>query len=537
MTLRSMMKKVPKRVYAALAIAVAVVAVPAGLLAWGPGRATFTIAHPASYVTFNSITDNPNVGDERNFVGIRENGTSGLWQDSQAVQEGKSYVVRLYVHNNAADNLKLVAQNVKASVNLPTNTAKSIEVQGFINSSNAKPTEVYDHATFTSDQNFNLAYVPGTLKYYNNANGNGFTIPESIFTNSGASLGYDKMDGKIPGCFQYAGYLTFIVKPQFAAKPDFSAEKLVSKHGENKWVDNYAAQPGETVDYLLEYKNTSTIQEDNVTFRDTLPANMSYVPGSTMYGNSKFPSGTKASDNVTTTGINVGSYAPGANAWVIFSAKVADKDKLPCGKTDLVNKVNVTTGQGGSKDDTATVTTNKTCEPEKVTACNLDTKKIEQNVDKSKIDNIHYTLDLEKCKPVDDKDIQVCRLSDKKYPVTIKESEFDSSKYSKDPADCKTEDKDIVVCRLSDKTYPVTIKESEFDSSKYSKDAADCETTETPMCEVPGKEHLPADSEDCVEEETPEELPHTGMGETLLSVLGAGSLASAAGAYIASRRK
>lgn len=537
MTLRSLIQRVPKRVYAAVAIATAVVAVPAGLLAWGPGRATFTIANPASYVTFNSITDNPNIGDERNFVGIRESGTSGLWQDSQAVTPGKEYVVRLYVHNNAASNLNLVAQNVKASVNLPTNTAKSIEVQGFINSSNAKPTEVYDHATFTSDQNFNLAYVPGTLKYYNNANGNGFTLPESVFTSSGASLGYDKMDGKIPGCFQYAGYLTFIVKPQFAATPDFTAEKLVSKHGASQWTDNYTAEPGETVDYLLKYKNTSTIQQDDVTLRDTLPANMTYVAGSTTYANSKFPSGTAASDNVTTTGINIGSYAAGANAWVKFSAKVSGTEALPCGDSELVNKVTVTTKQGGSKTDTANVKVTKECQPpKKVEACNLKTLKIEQ-VEESKIDNVNYTLDLAKCKVPEDKDIVVCRLSDKVYPVTIKESQFDSTKYSKNPEDCKTEEKTIEVCRLSDKVYPVTIKVSEFDSTKYSKDASDCDTPETPMCEIEGKENLPADSKDCAEDETPTELPHTGMGEAFLSVLGLGSLVSATGAYVASRRK
>ena len=53
----------------------------AGVLhAWGPDRTTFTMANPATHVTFNSITDNPKHGDERNFVQIRnytDNGTFG----------------------------------------------------------------------------------------------------------------------------------------------------------------------------------------------------------------------------------------------------------------------------------------------------------------------------------------------------------------------------------------------------------------------------------------------------------------------------
>ncbi len=177
--------------------------------------------------------------------------------------------------------------------------------------------------------------------------------------------------------------------------------------------------------------------------------------------------------------------------------------------------------------------TKEDCSEPKVDACNLKTKQIEKNVPKSKIDDIYYTLDLEKCKPKEDKDIEVCRLSDKKYPVTIKESEFDSSKYSKNPKDCEAEDKEIKVCRLSDKKYPVTIKESEFDSSNYSKSESDC--AETPKCEVPGKKHLPADSKDC-EEDTPTELPHTGPVEAFASLLGAGALTGTTATYLRSRR-
>lgn len=356
-------KSVSKRTYAVAAVAAAVITVPATLLAWGPTRPTYTIENPADHITFNSITNNPNIGDERNFVGIRESDTNNLWTDDMTVQKGKTYTVRMYVHNNAADNLNLVAEDVTAKFNLPTTTGKSIQVNGFLNSSNATPTEVYDHAIFSSNTDFNLAYVDGSLKYENNSFGaTGVALSKDIFTSKGVLLGYDELDGKIPGCFQYAGYVTFRVKPQFADTSKFTVSKLVSKHGDNKWVENYSAKPGETVDFLIQYKNTGDVQHDDVTFRDTLPAGTTYVSGSTIYGNSKYPKGTKASDNITNeTGINVGSYAPGANAWVIFSAKVADNDNLPvCDSNTLVNKAKVTT-EGGSLEDTANVTVSRTC--------------------------------------------------------------------------------------------------------------------------------------------------------------------------------
>ena len=222
------------RIGAFVAIVAAAIIVPATLYAWGPDRPTYTIEQPADHVTFNSITNNPNIGDERNFVGIREATAPNVWHDDMQVERGKEYVVRMYVHNNAATNLNKVAENTTARITLPTTTGTSVQVVGSVSASNASPQMVYDHATFKGSENFNIAYIPGTLKYENNVFGaNGTALPESIFTSAGALLGYDKLDGKIPGCFEYAGYVSFKVKPQFAATPpsDFTVQKQVRKEG------------------------------------------------------------------------------------------------------------------------------------------------------------------------------------------------------------------------------------------------------------------------------------------------------------------
>jgi hypothetical protein len=60
---------------------------------------------PATYVTFNSITNNPAHGDERNFMQVRESTASNeTYADSIALNPGKEYVVYMYYHNNAAAN-------------------------------------------------------------------------------------------------------------------------------------------------------------------------------------------------------------------------------------------------------------------------------------------------------------------------------------------------------------------------------------------------------------------------------------------------
>lgn len=350
---------------ALFAVFIGVLAIPAALLAWGPVRQTFTIENPASYVTFNSITNNPNIGDERNFVGIREYGTNNLWSDNMAVQPGKSYAVRMYVHNNAADNLNLVAHDVTAMFNLPTTTGKSIQVNGFLKSSNANPQEVYDHATFTSDQDFNLAYQSGSLKYENNYFGaNGTPISESVFTSAGAKLGYNQLDGNIPGCFKYAGYLSFVVTPQFAPSvSNFDITKQVRKSGETAWQKSVTANAGDTIEYQMSYKNTGNDRVNNVVFQDKLPAGLSYVPGSTYLKNGTNPNGLKISDNVTSeSGVNVGDYNPAAAAYIKFSAKVNDTSALKCGNNILTNTVRVI-ANNGYKEDSADVVVPKPCAP------------------------------------------------------------------------------------------------------------------------------------------------------------------------------
>ena len=338
-------------------------------LAYGPNRNTYTVAKPADHIVFNSIVDNPTLGgNEQDFVGIREVGTSNAWSNSVQAKPGKEYYVRMYVHNNAASNLKLVAQNVVAKLNVPTNTAKSITLQGQVSASNATPATVWDEATLKSDRDFNLAYVAGSATYTSNKL-NGVALPDSIVTNTGAKLGYDKLDGNIPGCFEYSGYVTLKVKPQFAPeeKSDIALSKKVRNktNGEKAWNEIVNAKSGDTVQFQIEAKNNGSATIDNMVLRDILPNGLEYVAGTTKLYN-KANNGLKVSDNlVADSGINVGSYGPNANVFVRFDAKVSENQKLPkCGENTLTNLAQAS-NQKIVQNDTASVKVNKTCETPK----------------------------------------------------------------------------------------------------------------------------------------------------------------------------
>lgn len=412
----SAIRRMPKLTIAFSSLIAAVI-VPAALMAYGPDRTEYTVAHPADKVVFNSIKDNPNIGHEFNFVGAREataaevagqalpKGTStNVWNaNSITVQPGKSYVVRMYVHNNGRD-ASIVAHNVLASFNLPTTTGKTISIQGSLSADNATPKTVWDDVVMTSSQNFNLKYVSGSLIYENNKGDFTFGTGNQLFSTPGVKLGYSSMNGDIPGCFQYAGYLSFIVTPQFAG--DFSVSKQVRNAGTTTWNESVNAKSGGTVEFLLQYKNTGSTQQDNVTYFDKLPAGLEYIDGSATYSfiqNGKQEVKT-ATNNVTTTGVNVGSYAAGASSWLKFSAKVKDASAFACGTNTLRNIVSVKpeTGSYSAKEDDATVTVLKECKPSEntVKVCEIASgtiktiKESDYNAHKEK----YADKDSDKCK-------------------------------------------------------------------------------------------------------------------------------------------
>ena len=366
----SAVKRAPK-LYGAFAIIAAAVIVPAALFAWGPERATFTVKDAAKYVTFNSIVDNPNYGDERNFITVK-NPATGNFTDNLTVEPGKEYEVRILAHNNARDDLDLKALNTQLKAVISPETGKTSAITSYLSADNAYPDKIYDDVSFNSDKDFNLVYVAGSARAYNSGyakGGDGKALSDSLVTSAGVKLGYlAEGDGTIPGCFQFINYVYFKVKPQFAPTPNFAVQKKVSEAGKNNWQENIAVKAEQTVDYRVEYKNTGSTQQDNVVIKDQLPAGVTYVPGSSRLVNTQTikqdPKGKKLTDGITTAqGINIGSHAAGANSFVIFQATVAkNADLAKCGENILINKAVVET-DNGSKNDTANVTVTKVCVP------------------------------------------------------------------------------------------------------------------------------------------------------------------------------
>lgn len=364
--IKQVLNSVPKRA-AAICGLVAVVMVPLAIYAWGPSRETFTIEKPATYVTFNSITNNPNYGDERNFLRVRDadskywssTSTNG-WTDTMTMTEGHTYDVKLYVHNNAAANLGLKSTNTRAFVNLPIKEdtyGKQFEINGYIMSDNAKPGKIWDNIVLKSDKAFHVKVV--SQKYINNikteAKG-GFDLGNEVYMGdgTGAKLGYESLDGVIPGCYQYSGYVLLKVQPVFQVVP-------APAYDIEKTVDKTSAKPGDTINYTINVKNTGNVNLTNVKVSDKLPAYYSEAKETVNSQNGSNGSIVKGGQ-ITFNKLNVGETAT-----IKISYKIKSADQLECGDTKIINKVSGTTDQDQTEDNDGnnevTTVVTKDCTP------------------------------------------------------------------------------------------------------------------------------------------------------------------------------
>jgi len=534
----------PKTVFGLLAL-VFVGLFSTSLLAWGPGsRPTFTIEKPATYITFNSITNNPAYGDERKFVVIREAGASPSANTNRiTAKPGKKYTLRVYFHNNAAVNRKLTAKNTRLEMQIPSSAKanKPARINALISADNARPKTVWDEVYLTAKEDVKITYVRGSATLHNFGKANGKKLSDNVINAGGALLGYNKLDGKVPGCSEFSGYVLLDVKVDPVAKPNFTVQKQVRKTGDKDWLKTVDTKPGDEVEFLIDYKNTGNTTQTDVLIKDTLPNGLDLVKGSVKLANANTNGkyGT-VSDRITDTyGMNIGSYANGATARVALKAKVDVKNE--CGKNyKLVNKAEAIT-KDGTKQDKATVNVATDDCPEASYSCDaLSVKTLERT--KFKFNVAHtvknatlksttyivrdaegkelyrgpndvysqdkpgkYSVEAQLVVDVDGKDVTV--------PVGNCKAQFE---VQEEPAPDK-----MKVCELDTKKI-INIDKTAFDKSKHTTDFSECDEEEI----VPTP----------IKPDAPKELPQTGAVDTLAGMFGLGLLSTTTVAYAVSRR-
>ncbi len=336
---------------------------------FGPERPTYDWNNAAerggSFVgpVFNSFVNTPTYGDERNFGRVAEvvNGQSPVQADFREevnAQGGKEYWVRTFVHNDANQNTNCfeeqkdadgrctqvdpsapgVAKNTRVRIAIAGGVANGVDVVSYISADNAvnkngQPLRtVYDSSTLVNDdQRFSVAYVPGSAILYNSAHQNGLTLPngDSIVSASGVPVGYDQMNGNLPGCFEFSAYVYVKVK---VSAPKLEITKQVRKVGETEWKESVDAKPGESVQWLVKVINTGSTVQNNVSASDLLPPHIEYIDGTAKWYSASQNGVALDFDQFEISdgdgGYGFGNYAANGGGFLVrFDTKVKDDFK------------------------------------------------------------------------------------------------------------------------------------------------------------------------------------------------------------------
>ena len=337
--------------------------------AWGPERSTFTMDSPATYPTFNSITNNPTIGDERDFVRVGEIDAKVTdLKNEVEVVPGRQYLVYVYFHNNASSTFNDSAHNnsgvaLKTRMSASFSTVLTPEEKGTITATitadNTNPASVWDEAYMTTKtEKVLLHYVAGSAKIYNDWKANGSVMPSSLFTKEGTLLGLNALNGVIPGCEEYHGVVTYVLQ---AEELGGSIEKTVSKDGEG-FGESVNLAPGEEATFRLTIRNTGDVALTNAVVKDSLPEGLTLVPGSVKLRANASTTDDQLSDNIIGDGYNLGTIGTGNVVYLTYKVKAGED--FDCNGKELQNTASLTydsnVTSGDTKTDSSTITVKKT---------------------------------------------------------------------------------------------------------------------------------------------------------------------------------
>jgi hypothetical protein len=139
--------------------------------AWGPSRVLYRCRPDGQciapdHVVFDSIANDPLIGNEAYFMGAKILGSHDWVQSTVYVKIGDTVLVRALIENDAAMNMphsqSLVAHNTRFRLSIPTNSGSELPLLGHISATNAVPQIIYDTVFLRSKKRFAIEYDWGS---------------------------------------------------------------------------------------------------------------------------------------------------------------------------------------------------------------------------------------------------------------------------------------------------------------------------------------------------------------------------------------
>lgn len=257
------------------------------------------------------------------------------YKSNVSAKVGEVVKLQVYYHNREQVGSGKVAQNLSVKIDIPSTPGKTQTQTATIKADNSNT--VTDQTTVTLDNAANyLQYIPGSANWRHNTgtNDNQTWVDTAISDNVVTSGQGVVLENEQP-CYNFGATVTVLAR---VMGPSTSVTKQVELANETgNWKTENTANPGDTLKYMITYKNVGNVLANQVVVRDNLPPYMTYVKGSTYITNVQYSNFHDTTDAIATDGIIIGNYQPGSVAYVVFQVKINDAANLPCGQTRFTN--------------------------------------------------------------------------------------------------------------------------------------------------------------------------------------------------------
>ncbi|WP_280459350.1 hypothetical protein [Nocardia carnea] len=177
---------------------------------WGPGREMYSIKEPSPTAVFNSIVDNPSIGDERNYVRCRVAAdTHAMYVDEVAVRDATEISVYVWVDNSSTYPDQAITgarMDLVTSSEVSRNPALNVRLEG------DNTITVWNGCKILSPTPALLSYIPGSAFLHINDTPP-IALKDAVIRGDAPLPGVrGNKDGVIGGNADYYGYIEFRVK-------------------------------------------------------------------------------------------------------------------------------------------------------------------------------------------------------------------------------------------------------------------------------------------------------------------------------------
>ncbi len=183
-------------------------------LGWGPERTMYSVESTSPTAALNSLKDNPNWGDQRNFTRCRELTSEDKFGDAVAITKNSQIEVIVLFENASTKSGEDVVQTLMYPVisEAPSDDPVLQMVASGKSATSGEEIKVWDGCQVMSDKPVKLSYLHGSARLINNDHPDGIRVSDEVILGRELIPGSEgRPDGYIHASTSGYGHFIFTV--------------------------------------------------------------------------------------------------------------------------------------------------------------------------------------------------------------------------------------------------------------------------------------------------------------------------------------